>query len=69
MNCRGCPAAVTAFDWQAGVPMATGCSRMYWSEGQWQTGPNEPLAVADRAAQCETMVLSFRPPRGWSSLG
>jgi hypothetical protein len=64
MNCRGWPTAVTAFDWRAGVPMATSCSRMYWSEGQWQTGPNEPLAVAERAAQCDTMVLSFRPPRG-----
>jgi hypothetical protein len=64
VNCRGWPAAVATFDFQAGVPMATSCCRMYWNESEWQTGPNEPLPVADRASRCATMVLSFRPPRG-----
>lgn len=64
VNRRGWPAAVATFDRQAGVPMATSCCRMYWAEREWQTGPNTPLPVADRASQCATMVLSFRPPRG-----
>jgi hypothetical protein len=61
VNCRNRSAAVATFDWQAGVPMGTSCCRMYWTERQWQTGPPP---VADRAARCATMVLSFRPPRG-----